>query len=183
MQRTVARLLKVNHGGEHGAIRIYGAQIIVARLLAPTLVSDLEALQAHERRHEQLFLALMPVRNARPCRLMWLWGVGGTALGGLTALAGQRGVRLCTEVVERTVHRHLGEQLAWLDRQPTPDEPVRSVIADIREEETAHLAWAVGDRDGPTAGPLAWLIEAVVEGLIWLSTQGESARLSRELRA
>ncbi len=26
-QRVIARILKVNHGGEHGAIRIYGAQI------------------------------------------------------------------------------------------------------------------------------------------------------------
>jgi ubiquinone biosynthesis monooxygenase Coq7 len=30
---TIARILRVNHAGEYGAIRIYGAQIAVARRL------------------------------------------------------------------------------------------------------------------------------------------------------
>lgn len=37
-QRVIARILKVNHGGEHGAIRIYGAQIAVAEKFYPDIV-------------------------------------------------------------------------------------------------------------------------------------------------
>jgi demethoxyubiquinone hydroxylase (CLK1/Coq7/Cat5 family) len=33
--RTIARILKVNHAGEHGAIRIYRSQIAIARWRAP----------------------------------------------------------------------------------------------------------------------------------------------------
>ena len=39
---TVARILKVNHAGEYGAIRIYRAQIWVARRLYPDVVAFLE---------------------------------------------------------------------------------------------------------------------------------------------
>lgn len=84
MRSTVARILKVNHGGEHGAVRIYAAQMIAARVRCPHLLPELAELLEHERRHEKLFRSLMPARQARPCRLMWLWGVGGAALGLLT---------------------------------------------------------------------------------------------------
>jgi ubiquinone biosynthesis monooxygenase Coq7 len=33
------RILKVNHAGEHGAVNIYAGQILMARLLAPGMVS------------------------------------------------------------------------------------------------------------------------------------------------
>ena len=38
---TIARIVKVNHAGEFGAIRIYSAQIIVARCLWPDVVPTL----------------------------------------------------------------------------------------------------------------------------------------------
>lgn len=146
MPSTVARILKVNHGGEHGAVRIYTAQIAAARLRCPEVVADLEALLAHERRHEQIFLALMPARAARPCRLMGLWGVGGFALGLLTGLLGRTGVFICTEAVERTVHRHLDHQLAWLgDRDPE----LSAAIAAIQAEEATSPGRSSGGRSGP----------------------------------
>ncbi|MGB0630709.1 MAG: demethoxyubiquinone hydroxylase family protein [Alphaproteobacteria bacterium] len=39
-QLTVARILKINHAGEYAAIRIYTAQIFVARAIAPDLVPN-----------------------------------------------------------------------------------------------------------------------------------------------
>ena len=59
MPSTVARTLKVNHGGEHGTSRIYAAQIAAARWRCPDLVPELADLLAHERPHEQMILALM----------------------------------------------------------------------------------------------------------------------------
>ena len=37
---TVARIVRVNHAGEYGAIRIYRAQIAVARRLFPDVSSS-----------------------------------------------------------------------------------------------------------------------------------------------
>lgn len=184
MPSTVARILKVNHGGEHGASRIYAAQIAAARLRCPDLVPELADLLAHERRHEQIFLALMPARAARPCRLMPLWAVGGLALGLFTGLLGRTGVFLCTEAVERTVHRHLDHQLAWLAADPARADPdLAAAIAAIRTEEEGHLTWAADRRPPQTAitRALYATVAATVEALIWLSTQGESGRLEREM--
>ena len=177
---TVARILKVNHAGEHGAVRIYGAQIAVARRRWPSLAPELQALLAHEREHVVTFLALMPERGTRPCGAMFLWGVGGTALGLATALLGRTAVLVCTEAVERTVHRHLDEQLEWLGGR---DPELSAAIAAIQTQEEGHLAWAAERRPPPTAATRALerAVEAVVEALIWLSTQGESGRLRAEV--
>ena len=183
MSSTIARILKVNHGGEHGAIRIYAAQIAAARLRCPSLTPELADLLEHERRHERMFLALMPDRDARPCRLMWLWGIGGGVLGFSTGLLGRGAIFICTRAVEQTVHRHLTEQLDWLASRPDrADDAVAGAIREIQAEEVGHLAWA-SDRapGGAAAGALDGVISWIVEALIWVSTQGESARLHREI--
>ncbi|WP_171523718.1 demethoxyubiquinone hydroxylase family protein, partial [Acinetobacter baumannii] len=38
---TIARICRVNHAGENGAIRIYGTQIAIARQLYPDTVAEL----------------------------------------------------------------------------------------------------------------------------------------------
>jgi len=74
---TVARIVRVNHAGEFGAIRIYSAQIIVASKLHPEIVPALATMLGHEKIHCAKFLAAMPERNARPCRVMSFWSWGG----------------------------------------------------------------------------------------------------------
>ena len=46
---TVARIVRVNHAGEYGAIRIYRSQIRVARRLYPDVVADLADMLKHEQ--------------------------------------------------------------------------------------------------------------------------------------
>ena len=83
---TIARILKVNHAGEFGAIRIYRAQIWIARRLYPDICAFLEETLGHEINHCSLFRHAMPQRGARPCRVMAFWGNGGWVLGFLTGL-------------------------------------------------------------------------------------------------
>ncbi|TIV08119.1 MAG: demethoxyubiquinone hydroxylase family protein, partial [Mesorhizobium sp.] len=45
---TVARIVRVNHAGEFGAIRIYSAQILVARHFSPDCVPPLSEMLGHE---------------------------------------------------------------------------------------------------------------------------------------
>jgi ubiquinone biosynthesis monooxygenase Coq7 len=89
---TIARIVKVNHAGEYGAIRIYSAQIAVARRLWPDVVPELSDMLGHERQHCAAFRAAMPDRSARPCRVMPLWSWSGWLLGFLTALTGRQGI-------------------------------------------------------------------------------------------
>ena len=174
-----ARILRVNHGGEHGAISIYSAQILAARLRAPDLLPFLREALDHERSHRRRFRALMPTREAKPCRLMWIWAVGGAVLGLITGVLGREAILACTEAVEETVHRHLDDQIRWATGR---DEGMRQVIDDIRVEEMAHIRYAVDERTGSGYRWLERLISAATETLIWLSTRGDSIRLADQLR-
>jgi ubiquinone biosynthesis monooxygenase Coq7 len=179
---TVARILKVNHAGEHGAIRIYRAQIWIARRWYPDVLAFLEETLGHEINHCALFLGAMPQRQARPCRIMALWGNGGLVLGFLTALMGRQGVWICTAAVEAAVHRHLEDQLLFL-RERDPE--LYSLIQSIQSEELSHLRHAEDRIETQTRwlrllrGLISWSTDAV----IWLSTWGDSTRMAKELDA
>jgi ubiquinone biosynthesis monooxygenase Coq7 len=177
---VTARILRVNHGGEHGAIRIYRAQIAMARLRCPDLLPFLMDTLGHEERHLAAFRSMMPARAAKPCRAMWIWSVGGALLGGLTGLMGREAVLACTEAVEATVHRHLDDQLRYLDPR---DADLAALVRDIQNEEVGHMQWARDHRRGAGQGVVHAVVAMATEGLIWLSTRGDSVRLARELRA
>jgi ubiquinone biosynthesis monooxygenase Coq7 len=178
---TVARILKVNHAGEHGAIRIYSAQIGVAKRWFPDMVPALAEMLGHERQHRAKFFAAMPARGSRPCRIMSLWSLGGSLLGLLTALAGRQSIWVCTAAVEAAVHRHLDDQLHFLSGR---DADLHAIILSIREEELAHLRQALDHI--PDLGPMQRALQATISSatdvLIWLSTWGDSTRMARDLR-
>lgn len=173
--RTVRQILQVNYAGEYGAIRIYGAQIRVSRILNPDLLTFLEHTIEHERRHAARFLALMPSRGTRPCGATFVWGWGGAILGTITALLGRNGVMICTEAVERTVHRHLEEQVGWLAGR---DPELVTAVAEIRDEEVGHQREAEIRRScySVPARLLDRLIGVLTDFLIWGSTYGASTR-------
>ena len=178
-RRTISRILKVNHAGEYGAIRIYRAQLWMARRLHSPLVPFLDETLSHEIDHCRRFRAAMPSRQSRPCGAMGLWGLGGIGLGVVTALMGRNAIYACTKAVEQTVHHHLDAQLLFLAGR---DAELHDLIADIQSEEQRHLAHASLHL---TPSPLNGAIEAVVNlataVVIWLSTQGAVSRMERAL--
>lgn len=177
--RTIARILKVNHAGEYGAIRIYRAQLSLSRRLHPELVSFLSGTLAHEEDHCRRFREAMPQHKARPCAAMWLWGIGGTLLGAVTALMSANAVLACTKAVEQTVHQHLDEQLRYLTDKAGD---LYDMIADIRVEELAHLDFAARNLEPSWLNaPLEAVIAVATEAVIWLSTQGAVSRMKRAL--
>lgn len=155
---TIARIVRVNHAGEFGAIRIYSAQILFARRLWPDCVPSLSEMLGHERTHCAAFRAAMPARRSRPC----IWA--------------------CTAAVEAAVHRHLDDQLFFLANR---DHDLHGIILAIREEELAHLHHAEEQlkSPGPALNFLRSLISIATDVLIWLSTWGDSSRMTRALKA
>jgi 3-demethoxyubiquinol 3-hydroxylase len=179
---TIARILKVNHAGEYGAIRIYRAQIWVAKRLYPDIAPFLAETLSHENNHCAIFRAAMPQRDARPCRIMALWGNGGLVRGLLTALLGRQGIWICTAAVEAAVHRHLQDQLLFVrDRDPE----LHGLILAIQKEELMHLHYAEERLpEGKVLSPiLGALISGATDLAIWLSTWGDSSQMAKELAA
>jgi ubiquinone biosynthesis monooxygenase Coq7 len=180
-QLTVRRILKVDHAGETGAIRIYAAQIAVAQRFFPRIVPELDDMRRDEVEHCRLFRDAMPIRSARPCRVMALWSLGGYVLGFCTALLGERMVWVCTEAVEATVHKHLGDQLRFLSSR---DPDLHGLILSIQEQELAHLSGAQAHQHGPMGAGYRFgfgLIGLLTSLMIWLSTWGDLGWMGREM--
>lgn len=178
---TIGRILKVNHAGEYGAIRIYGAQILISRLLFPDIVGLLRHMHEDEVNHCRLFRQAMPERHVKPCGALFLWWTGGFFLGLMTALMGRSAIWICTAAVEETVHKHLQDQLNFLkDKDPELFE----IILSIQEEELDHLNKAKDRILKKTAlsAMLTWIIASTTEWLIWCSTYGDSSRMAREIK-
>jgi ubiquinone biosynthesis monooxygenase Coq7 len=161
------RTIKVDHAGEHGAVCIYTAQILLARLTAPDLVDELVEFRAHERRHRALFAAELQRRDIPRCRSYALCALGGFVLGALTGLFGRHAIAATTVAVERVVLRHLDEQMATLrDDDPAAVEVIGTIVAEERQHHdrsaTRLAAGTFWHR------PLQAVVAASTEAVIWL---------------
>ena len=131
-----ARILKVNHAGENGAVHIYAAQILVARWTAPGMLAELQEFKQHEERHRDIFLSELNRRSVPRCRSYLLCGWGGSMLGFITALFGQSAIAATTTAVEHVVLKHLKHQLDVLTVEG--DERAVHAISEIIAEEQMH---------------------------------------------
>lgn len=181
-RRLIQRILRVNHAGEHGAISIYRAQMAVAQRRYPELIPWLKDTLSHETSHRAKFYAAMPERRAKPCRALFIWSIGGAVLGTITAWMGRGGIMACTSAVERTVQRHLQEQIHFLSSR---DAALAAVVRDVQSEENAHLDHADRHHDGTSfvSRIVTWIVSAATETMIFLSTRGDSLRLARDLKS
>ena len=101
--------------------------------------------------------------------------------GCVTAVAGRQSVWVCTAAVEAAVHRHLTDQLDFLEGR---DSGVKEIILDINEEELAHLRTAqthLAALNGPKR-LLHGTITVLTDLMIWLSTWGDSTRMAKTPR-
>lgn len=160
------RILKVNHAGENGAVNIYSGQLLMARITAPSLVSELKEFRAHEEGHREIFLAELQKRGMRRCRSYLLCGAGGYALGLITGLFGRGAIAATTVAVERVVLSHLLKQLEVLEGRDV--EASAAVRAILNEEQEHHDR----SRTHATASPLwltmlAPLVALATEIVIW----------------
>src|SRR5215467_10455533 len=106
-ERTVARMIRVDHAGEYGAARIYAGQLAVLRRsdTAPVL----REMQAQEREHLERFSDLVVRRRVRPTAMLPLWHLAGFVLGAATAALGERVAMACTVAVEEAIDAHYAD--------------------------------------------------------------------------
>lgn len=161
------RILKVNHAGENGAVNIYAAQIVVARVTAPSMVAKLKEFKTHEQEHRAIFWSELQGRGVRRCRSYMLCGIGGYVLGFITALFGLKAIAATTAAVERVVLGHLQSQLRALDGQ---DEAAVVAISKIVNDEMLHLEQSEVHLDVGQFWPrvLMPIVAASTESVIWL---------------
>jgi ubiquinone biosynthesis monooxygenase Coq7 len=165
---VVERMLRVDHAGEYGAVRIYAGQRAVLRHGAAARAID--GMADKEREHLQTFDRLIGERRVRPTALMPLWHVAGFALGAATAMMGARTAMACTAAVEEVIDQHYADQAARLGDD---EAELRATIETYRADEIAHREEALA-HDAEQAPGYEILTGAIKTGsrlAIWLSTR------------
>lgn len=155
-------MIRVDHAGEVGAVRIYEGQMAVLEgrsSVARTLTSVRE-MAAQEAYHVDAFDDLMRARKVRPTALRPLWDVAGFALGAATALLGEKAALACTAAVEEVIEDHYARQEAALEGDPDPE--LKSLVTAFRADETAHRVRALeeGAAEAPFYRALSGAIKA-----------------------
>jgi ubiquinone biosynthesis monooxygenase Coq7 len=131
----IEEMIRVDHAGEYGAIRIYQGQIAVLEALShdAKALTAIRRMAEQEARHLERFDGLVNERRVRPTALSPLWDVAGFVLGATTALLGTRAAMACTAAVEEVIDEHYGRQLERLDSDPE----LKASVAEFREDEIA----------------------------------------------
>jgi 3-demethoxyubiquinol 3-hydroxylase len=164
----VARMIRVDHAGEVGAVRIYQGQLAV--LGGTKAGAVIQRMAKAEARHLETFETLMAERRVRPTLLSPLWHVAGYALGATTALLGPEAAMACTVAVEEVIDEHYQRQAETLG---TDETALRDTIEEFRGEEVEHRDTALANaaREAPAYRPLTEAIKAGSRLAIWLSTR------------
>jgi 3-demethoxyubiquinol 3-hydroxylase len=168
MTDDIAAMIRVDHAGEYGAVRIYEGQLAV--LGNGPAVESIRRMAAEEQRHLQTFDRLVNERRVRPTALEPVWRVAGFALGAATALMGEKAAMACTAAVEEVIDRHYAGQIEKLGDS---DPELKSTVADFRADEIAHRdeALARGAEQAPAYRILSETIKAGCRLAIALSTR------------
>ena len=163
-----AAMIRVDHAGEYGAVRIYEGQLaVIGRGRAR---DEIRRMSEQEKRHLAAFDELMRAHRVRPTALQPAWHVAGYLLGAATALLGEQAAMACTVAVEEVIDEHYRGQA---ERLGETDPPLKETIEEFRADELRHRAAAI--EYGATEALGYDLISAVVKTgsrlAIWLSTR------------
>lgn len=165
-EKLLDRIVRVDHAGEYGAVRIYEGQLAV---LGNSEKGDvIRHMAEQEREHLDKFSELIGERRVRPTALMPVWHAAGFALGAATALMGERAAMACTAAVEEVIDEHYAKQAAALGDD---EAELRATIEKFRDDELEHLDTAIEHEAELTPGYEA-LSAAIKKGsklAIWLS--------------
>jgi ubiquinone biosynthesis monooxygenase Coq7 len=164
----IAAMIRVDHAGEYGAVRIYEGQLAVLGARNSQATGAIRHMAEQEQRHLKAFDALVNERRVRPTALEPVWRVAGFALGAATALMGEKAAMACTAAVEEVIDQHYAAQLAHLGDS---DPRLKETVEDFRADEIAHrdAALAMGAEEAPGYRLLSEAIKAGCRVAIRLS--------------
>ena len=161
-------MIRVDHAGEYGAVRIYQGQLAVLKHGAAA--DTIRHMAAQEERHLKAFDKLVNERKVRPTALEPVWRVAGFALGAATALMGGKAAFACTAAVEEVIDEHYTQQAERLEGD---DPELKALIEECRAEEIEHKAEAEehGAREAVGYPLLTGAIKTGARLAIWLSSR------------
>ncbi len=157
-------MLRVDHAGEYGAVRIYDGQRAVFAALPgkEKTCALIDHMAEQEQAHLETFDKLLNEHKIRPTILGPVWHAAGYGLGVVTALMGEKAAMACTAAVEEVIDDHYARQIETLQQDATRGEnnELLNTIEGFRADEAAHRETALNH--GAAEAPGYELMRAVI---------------------
>ena len=144
-KKTLDEIIRVDHAGERGAIKIYEGQLLALKTIKKdnVLKDKLEEMKEHEQEHLDYFEKEIQKRKIKPTYFLPLWDIMGVTLGFGTAILGKKAAMLCTASVEEVIEEHYENQLKKLGND---EMELKSKIEKFKGDEVNHknIAYELG---------------------------------------
>tara|TARA_Y100000590_G_scaffold442009_1_gene569535 strand:- start:1742 stop:2275 length:534 start_codon:yes stop_codon:yes gene_type:complete len=136
-KKTLEEIIRVDHAGERGAIKIYEGQLLALKTIKQDndLKDKIELMKEHEKEHLDYFEKEIQKRKIKPTYLLPIWDLAGIALGFSTALLGRKTAMLCTASVEEVIEDHYQNQLKKIGDD---EKELKEKIEKFRGDEVNH---------------------------------------------
>ena len=136
-KKTLEEIIRVDHAGERGAIKIYEGQLLALKTIKQdeNLLNIIEEMKKQEKEHLEYFEKEIRKRKIKPTSLLPLWDIMGVALGFGSALLGKKATMLCTASVEEVIDGHYNNQLKKLGND---EKDLKKKIEKFKEDEVNH---------------------------------------------
>ena len=147
-QKILEEIIRVDHAGERGAIKIYEGQLLALSTIKQDkfLKKTIEEMKDHELEHLEYFEKEIHKRKIKPTYLLPVWDLMGVALGFGTAMLGKKAAMLCTASVEEVIEEHYQNQLKILGDD---EKHLKEKIEKFKTDETNHknIAYEAGAKN------------------------------------
>ena len=144
-KKILEEIIRVDHAGERGAIKIYEGQLLALKTIKQdeSLKDKIEEMKEQEKEHLEYFEKEIQKRKIKPTYLLPLWDVMSVALGFGSALLGKKATMLCTASVEEIIDEHYKNQLKKLGND---EKDLKKKIEEFKKDEINHknIAYEAG---------------------------------------
>jgi|TARA_B100000749_G_C18334151_1_gene426245 ubiquinone biosynthesis monooxygenase Coq7 len=136
-QKILEEIIRVDHAGERGAIKIYEGQLLALSTIKQdkNLKKIIEEMKEHEKEHLEYFEKEIQKRKMKPTYLLPLWDLMGVSLGFGSALLGKKATLLCTASVEEVIEDHYENQLGKIGED---EKDLKTKIEKFKGDEVNH---------------------------------------------
>jgi|TARA_B110000971_G_C19895448_1_gene447434 ubiquinone biosynthesis monooxygenase Coq7 len=136
-KKNLEEIIRVDHAGERGAIKIYEGQLLALKTFKQdeVLKKQIEEMKEHEKEHYDYFDKELQKRDISPTKFLPLWDLLGVTLGFGTAMLGKKATMLCTASVEEVIGDHYQNQTYKLEDD---EKKLKEKILKFRDDELNH---------------------------------------------
>lgn len=137
-EKTLKKIVRVDHAGEFGAIKIYKAQQML-------LSGPINEMLDHEIEHLKMFTDFSKEHKINPSIMLFIWSPLGSITGYVSALFGMQTAMAITVAIEEEIEQHYQNQLDGLRTIKLKDKTLKTkqeklikIIKKCKEDEEHH---------------------------------------------